>query len=60
MDNNKNRMKDRPKSNPELRKMYSEHGADIGIENGQKIEIVAQTKLKLKNFIIKLKKEINT
>ncbi len=30
MDNNKNRMKDRPKSNPELRKMYSEHGADIG------------------------------
>ena len=37
MDNNKNRMKDRPKSNPELRKMYSEHGADIGIENGQKV-----------------------
>ena len=37
MDNNKNRMKDRPKSNAELRKMYSEHGADIGIENGQKI-----------------------
>lgn len=37
MDNNKNRMKDRPKSNPELRKMNSEHGADIGIKNGQKI-----------------------
>ena len=37
MDNNKNRMKDRPKSNAELRKMYSEHGADIGIDNSQKI-----------------------
>ena len=37
MDNNRNRMKDRPKSNPELRKMYSEQGAEIGIENGQKI-----------------------
>lgn len=37
MDNNKNRMKDRPKSNAELRKMYSEHGADIGIEDGQKV-----------------------
>ncbi|WP_042275768.1 hypothetical protein [Faecalimicrobium dakarense] len=37
MDNNKNRLKDRPKSNAELRKMYSEHGSEIGIENGQKI-----------------------
>lgn len=37
MDNNKNRMKDRPKSNAELRKMFFEHGADIGVENGQKI-----------------------
>lgn len=37
MDNNKNRVKDRPKSNAEKRKMYSEVGADIGIENGKKI-----------------------
>ncbi|PRR82559.1 hypothetical protein [Clostridium vincentii] len=37
MDNNKNREKDRPKSNAEKRKMYSEAGADIGIENGEKI-----------------------
>lgn len=36
MDNNKNRLKDRPKSNAELRKMYSESGAEIGIENGKK------------------------
>lgn len=36
MDNNKNRMKDRPKSNAELRKIYSESGAEIGIENGIK------------------------
>ena len=31
MDNNKNRLKDRPKSNAELRKMYSESGSEIGI-----------------------------
>lgn len=37
LDNNKNREKDRPKSNAEKRKMYSEAGADIGIENGEKI-----------------------
>lgn len=37
MDNNKNRLKDRPKSNPELRKMYSEAGSDIGIIDGVKI-----------------------
>ncbi|MHC6180560.1 hypothetical protein ACYUJ6_12005 [Clostridium sp. JNZ X4-2] len=37
MDNNKNRMKDRPKSNTEKRKMYSETGAQIGIEHGKKI-----------------------
>ena len=36
MDNNKNRLKDRPKSNAELRKMYSEHGAEIAIEHGHK------------------------
>ncbi|AND83518.1 hypothetical protein GTH52_10725 [Clostridium tyrobutyricum] len=37
MDNNKNRMKDRPKSNTEKRKMYCEAGAEIGIEHGKKI-----------------------
>jgi hypothetical protein len=37
MDNNKNRMKDRPKSNAEKRKMYQEAGAEIGIEHGKKI-----------------------
>ena len=31
MDNNKNRLKDHPKSNAELRKMYSEAGSEIGI-----------------------------
>ena len=36
MDNNKNRLKDRPKSNAELRKIYSESGAEIGIEDGVK------------------------
>ncbi|SHI87527.1 hypothetical protein SAMN02745163_00913 [Clostridium cavendishii DSM 21758] len=37
MDNNKNRMKDHPKSNAEKRKMYSEMGAEIGIEHGEKL-----------------------
>ena len=34
MDNNKNRLKDRPKSKAEMRKMYFEHGSELGIENG--------------------------
>lgn len=37
MDNNKNRLKDHPKSNAELRKMYSEQGSEIGIKDGVKI-----------------------
>ncbi len=37
MDNNKNRMKDRDKSNPELRKMKPRENADVGIEHGHKI-----------------------
>lgn len=37
MDNNKNRIKDRGKSNAELRKMYSEEGAEIAMERGQKL-----------------------
>ncbi len=36
MDNNKNRMKDRPKSNPELRQMKPKENADAGIINGRK------------------------
>ncbi len=37
MDNNKNRMKDRPKSNAELRKMKPKENADEGIIDGHKI-----------------------
>jgi len=37
MNHNKNRKKDRPKSNPELRKMKPKENADVGILNGQKI-----------------------
>lgn len=37
MNNNKSRMKDRPKSNPELRKMKPKENADMGIIAGQKI-----------------------
>lgn len=37
MDNNKNRLKDRPKSNAEMRKMYFEHGSELGVEDGMKI-----------------------
>lgn len=36
MDNNKNREKDREKSNAELRKMKPKENADIGIQNGRK------------------------
>lgn len=38
MNNNKNLMKTHGKSNSELRKMYSEHGSEIGIANGEKID----------------------
>ena len=34
MDNNKNRLKDRPKTKAEMRKMYFEHGSELGIEDG--------------------------
>lgn len=37
MDNNKNRMKERPKSNPELRRMKPKDNADAGIIDGHKI-----------------------
>lgn len=39
MDNNKNRMKDREKSNPELRKMDPGDNADVGIKDGQIIGV---------------------
>ena len=35
MKNNKNRMRDRDKSNAELRKMKPKENADVGIENGK-------------------------
>lgn len=37
MKNNKNRVKDREKSNPELRKMKPRENSDAGIINGHKI-----------------------
>lgn len=37
MHNNKNLMKTDEKSNAEMRKMFPKDGADIGIENGEKI-----------------------
>lgn len=39
MDNNKNRMKDRHKSNAELRKIDPRGNADVGIKNGQIIGV---------------------
>ena len=37
MDNNKNRIKDRPKSNAERRKMYAEVGSEIAMDHGEKL-----------------------
>jgi len=37
MNNNKNRAKDRPKSNPELRKIKPKENSDFGIISGMKI-----------------------
>ncbi len=39
MKNNKNRVKDRPKSNPELRKMKPHENADVGIIDGNKVGV---------------------
>ena len=39
MDNNKNRMRDREKSNAELRKIDPKANSDLGIINGQKIRV---------------------
>lgn len=59
MDNNKNRLKDRPKSKAELRKMYSEHGSELGIENGQKIgaKDSGSNRTKTEKLYHKVKKE---
>lgn len=37
MKNNKNRLKDRPKSNPEFRKIKPKENSDVGIIDGRKI-----------------------
>lgn len=39
MDNNKNRIKDRGKSNVELRRMNPKENADVGIIAGEKIGV---------------------
>lgn len=39
MDNNKNRMRDREKSNAELRKIDPKANSDVGIINGQVIGV---------------------
>lgn len=49
MDNNKNRMKDREKSNPELRKIDPAENADAGIVNGKKISVHESRHEKKKN-----------
>lgn len=36
MDNNKNRLKDRPKSNAELRKVDPKGNSDLGVIHGEK------------------------
>ncbi len=37
MDNNKNRQKERPKSNPEKRGMKPRENADLGLAGGHKL-----------------------
>lgn len=39
MDNNKNRIKDRKKSNADLRKIAPRDNEDVGIINGQKVDV---------------------
>lgn len=39
MDNNKNRVKDRKKSNPELRKIKPKDNSDVGIIDSNKIGV---------------------
>lgn len=53
MDNNKNRLKDRPKSNPELRKMQPKDNADVGIKDGHKLGVHESKHEKSDQFNIK-------
>lgn len=50
MDNNKNRIKDRHKSNAEMRKIDPKHNDDLGIENGEKIGAHAHNKKDFKTY----------
>jgi hypothetical protein len=58
MDNNKNRMKDRPKSNAELRKINPKQNANVGIENGVKIGAYEQSKNPNKTYEWKNNQEL--
>lgn len=44
MDNNKNRLKDREKSNAKMRKIHPKDNSDLGIEGGEKIGSTANSK----------------
>lgn len=44
MDNNKGRLKERPKSNAEMRKIKPNDNSDLGIIDGEKIGAHAQDK----------------
>ena len=59
MDNNKNRCKDRPKTIAEMRKMYSEHGSELGIKDGLHIgaKDSGSNKTKTQKLYNKVKKE---
>jgi len=59
MNNNKNRVRDREKSNAELRKMEPKDNADIGIINGQIIGVheIHESKNEKKRPTIKSKKD---
>ncbi len=48
MDNNKNRMKDRPKSKNELRKIDPTGNSEVGIENGERIGLMLIIKKAIK------------
>ena len=55
----KNRLKDRPKSKAEMRKMYSEHGSELGIKDGLHIgaKDSGSNKTKTQKLYNKVKKE---
>lgn len=50
MDNNKNRIKDREKSNPELRKMDPKGNADAGLIEGKKTGVHSSKHEKTRNL----------